>query len=559
MLFTRLRIMLTRQLTLANLVDTVAKIHRDRVMCVMESDLDYPLFPDRAISYPSFLRAVNRIGHGLLALGVRRYDRVLIYKTNGIDVLAFIYAVIKIGAVAVPVNPGVPAEVAVGIAEQVKPVAILTDQEQMRLRNMDRSSCVPIAHWLSADPPGSSPEGFRNLAELLEGQPDVLEPAYLPRDSVVALLHTSGTTGRPKLVMLTSGGLIAQARAASLLAPVGPNDLVVSALPWAHILGFAATIVQLIVGMRCYAINRFEPDHLLSAIERERATVFVGYPMMFTLMLEALRRKPYNLESIRYWHAGADAMHAVHIAPFTRHGALFRLFGRKLVGSVFTPGFGMSELGGPAIMPFVFPSSRVVPRCLGKSAVPGCEFRVADRSGRPLPRGQVGYLWVKTPGMLRGYWNNHETYTPNLCDGFFRTGDVVRTDQQGRLYFLDREGDVIRTNAGDVFSLEIEEVLLRHPAILECAVVAVPDGQGDVMPVAAVCLKPDAQVTEQELAAWGAQHLNPVRLPRHFVFMDLADLPLGATMKVQKFKLRDRFARQFEPAASLRRAEAAGD
>jgi long-chain acyl-CoA synthetase len=263
---------------------------------------------------------------------------------------------------------------------------------------------------------------------------------------------------------------------------------------------------------------------------------------MFSWMSEELRQRPYDLESMRYWHIGADAMHAVHIAEFTRYGAVLRLFGRKLIGSVVTPGFGMSELGGPVMMPLWFSFSRIIPRCMGRAMPWLGRIKVGDELGRPVPRGQTGYLWVKANGMLRGYWNRHESYVPQISNGYFRTGDLVRQDHRGRFFFLDRETDQIRTVNGPVYSLEVEEVLLYHPAILEVAVVAVPDSSGNEVPLAVGYLKEGASATPAELLAWARQRLPAHSVPADFVVVQREELPVGPTLKVQKYKLRERYA-----------------
>jgi long-chain acyl-CoA synthetase len=550
--FRKCRIAFSRELSMANLSDRAARVYGDSVMAVVEELPPYPLFSRNEITYKQFAAAVNQVGHAFRRLGIQRHDRVMVFKTNHFDTLAVLYAIYKIGAIAVPINPRVGAEVAARIAQHAKPVAVVTDQAHVRRTGLTQADFGPVAHWISGDTPEATPPGYKSLGALIDGMPATLEGVYLQDEAIVALLHTSGTTGFPKLVMQSNQGLLTQGRRGALMTPVGHKDKVIACIPWVHVLAVGSSVVTLISGLKAYCFTEFNTTKVLEAIERERATIFVGYPTMFTWMSEELRRKPYNLDSIRYWHVGADAMHAVHIEEFTRYGAFFRLFGRKLIGSAVTPGFGMSELGGPVMMPLWFSFSWVIPRCMGRQMRLLGQVKVGDQFGRPVPRGQVGYLWVKAPGMLKGYWNRHESYMPNISNGFFRTGDVVRQDERGRFFFLDRESDVIHTQTGPVYSLEVEEVLLRTPDVLEISVIGVIGPTGSEVPLAIGYLREGSRATAADILDWARKHLPARWVPADVVLVRREELPLGPTLKVQKYKLRERYAGYFHERSGQR-------
>lgn len=552
---TKARIALRRNLSMANLLDAAVEHYGDRVLAIVEELPPYPLFAGNTVTYRDFAAAVNRIGNALRDLGIRRCDRIMVYKTNYLDTLAILYATFRLGAIAVPVNPKLSAEVAAGIAAQAKPVAIFTDRLQIERTGLRRDQFGGVAHWISADRPEETPSGFLSLGELSAKQSAELEPVYLPPDAIVTLLHTSGTTGFPKLVMQSNSGLIRQGSLGALFAPVGPKDLVIATLPWVHVLALGSSVVTMISGLRAYCMVDYDTRKVLDAIEQYRATIFVGYPTMFTWMSEELRRKSYNLDSMRYWHVGADAMHAVHIEEFSRYGAFLRLFGRRLISSVVTPGFGMSELGGAVMMPIWFSFSRVIPRCMGRPNPRLAQIKVGDELGRPVARGQAGYLWVKAHGMLRGYWNRHESYVSQISNGFFRTGDLVRQDNRGRLFFLDRETDVIRTASGRIYSLEVEEIFLRHPAVAEVAVVGVSGPDGIDRPVAVGYLKEGMSARPADLLGWAREQMPVDWVPVDFVLVSREEIPLGPTLKVQKYKLRERF-RIHDSEGSVTRADA---
>jgi acyl-CoA synthetase (AMP-forming)/AMP-acid ligase II len=314
----------------------------------------------------------------------------------------------------------------------------------------------------------------------------------------------------------------------------------VVSLPIAHIMGFISLLGLACAGIPVYHLPTFRPNDVLDAIEDRRATMFIGVPAMYRMMLEA-GAESYDLTSVRIWGAGADVMPADVALRFKRMGATVSL---PLVGSfgeaLFMEGYGMVEVGGGVAAKL---SPPMLPVGLGESlgfALPSYRLRVVDGAGGEVDTGEVGELWVQGPGVLRGYWNAPEaTDAVVTADGWLRTGDLARRGPLGTVVFVGRQKDVIIHGGYSVYAKEVEQALEEHADVLEAAVLGVPDERLGEVPVAAVRLVDGAGASPDQIAAWLSEHLAEYKVPRRLLVVD--DLPRTGTNKVQKDGLRPLF------------------
>jgi acyl-CoA synthetase (AMP-forming)/AMP-acid ligase II len=311
------------------------------------------------------------------------------------------------------------------------------------------------------------------------------------------------------------------------------RDEVVFGLPVAHIMGFTAVLGTACSGIPVYFLPSFHPVKVLDAIESRRATMFIGVPAMFRMLLEAGAAER-DLRSVRVWMSGADAMPAELAAAFKRFGATATL---PLVGSVgeaaFIEGYGLVESGGGVAV-------RVSPPMLGFGlgssvgmALPGYRFRVVDEAGDEVPVGTVGELQVRGPGVLRGYHGDSDATDAALTpDGWLRTGDLARRGTRGLVRFEGRMKDVIKRGGYSVYAVEIEQTLEEHPDVLEAAVVGLPDERQGEVPVAAVRVTPGSDLAALDLREWAAQRLAEYKVPTRFLAVD--QFPRTGTNKIQR-------------------------
>ena len=288
-------------------------------------------------------------------------------------------------------------------------------------------------------------------------------------------------------------------------------------------------------------LPKFNPVKVLDAIEDRRATMFIGVPAMYRMLLEA-GAEQRDMGSVRIWISGADAMPADLAAKFKRMGATATL---PVVGSIgeaaFAEGYGMVESGGGVAAKFSPPGLGLG---LGDGmgfALPGYRFKVVDERGDQVSGGAVGELWVKGPGLLKGYRGDAGATAGALTPGgWLRTGDLARRGPMGLVFFAGRQKDVIKSGGYSVYAVEVEQALEEHPDVVEAAVVALPDERNGEVPVAAFRRRDGAHLSGEELSAWAAQRLSSYKVPTRFLAVE--ELPRTDTNKVKRSDVVELFA-----------------
>jgi acyl-CoA synthetase (AMP-forming)/AMP-acid ligase II len=492
----RLRLVVDRDLTLGTTMERLARAHGTRRLVEEHGD-------GLRLTYVQAAKRVARWAGGV-ARKAEPGDRVVLCTPNGYELLLLALATSRAGAIPVPLSAGLPPDELTHVTRDCGAVAVL-----------------------------------RSAAEI-DGAEPLLRPQPQSADEVAALLYTSGTTGRPKGVELTHRALIGQFGAAALWPAGLRRDEAVVALPIAHVMGFATLLGLASAGIPVYFLPRFRPDDVLDAIERRRATVFVGVPAMYRMLLEA-GAESRDLRSVRLWMSGADSMPADLAERFKRFGATASLpFVGPVGEAAFAEGYGMVELGGGA-------AAKLSPPGLGFGLgpsvgvrLPGYRFRVVDDDGHDVRGGEAGELWIKGPGVTKGYWGDAAaTASAVTADGWLRTGDLARRGALGSVLFAGRKKDVIKHGGFSVYALEVERTLETHPDVVEAAVVGLPDVTKGEVPAAVVRMRPGATLDEDGLRGWVATYLAEYKVPVRVIAVD--DLPRTGTRKVQKAPLVDLF------------------
>lgn len=485
---TRARLLVRHDESLGTVMESLAEVHRHRVL-VTDPD-------GRRLTYQQAAKRVRRWAGGIAA-ATEPGDRVVLHTTNTYDLFLLCLAASRAGRVPVPINPQMRAdEVAHVVADSGANLVVRSVHE-------------------------------------VDGAEPLLDSVSVRPDDVAALFYTSGTTGQPKGAELSHRALVGSSTA-GVAWPAGLHrDEAVVALPIAHIMGFAVLMGLACVGIPTYLLPSFRSGDVLDAIESRRATIFIGVPAMYRMLLEA-GAESRDLSSIRIWGSGADAMPADLARRFKQMGATVSL---PLIGPVgeatFVEGYGMVEVGGGVAAKV---SPPLLDLGLGESVgiqLPGYSFRVVDESGADVGTGSTGELWVRGPGVIKGYWNAPEISARTVTtDGWLRTGDLVRKGLLGTVLFVGRGKDVIKHAGYSVYALEVQEVLEQHPAVLEAVVVGLPDETMGEIPAAVVRLVAGSDLGALALEDWASERLARYKVPRRWVAVD--ELPRTGTSKVQK-------------------------
>jgi long-chain acyl-CoA synthetase len=357
--------------------------------------------------------------------------------------------------------------------------------------------------------------------KLLAEQEPVKDVAGRNGEDTAVILYTSGTTGKPKGAELTHSNLYTNSKGVSeKLGEMTQDDVLLGALPLFHSFGQTCTMNSAVsVGATVTMLPRFDPDKALAIIERDEATLFQGVPTMYNAMLHSESCETADCSSLRICMSGGAAMPA----------ELMRAFEEKF-GCMILEGYGLSETS--PVASFNHPDKERKPGSIG-TPIEGVEMQVWDDDGNEVPQGDVGEIVIRGHNIMKGYWNRDEANKEAItADGWFRTGDMAKMDEDGYFFIVDRKKDLIIRGGYNVYPREIEEVLYEHPAIQEAAVVGVPHDELGEEVGAAVVLKQGESLDEDELRSYVKDQVAAYKYPRKVWFVD--ELPKGPTGKILK-------------------------
>ncbi|MER6383011.1 long-chain fatty acid--CoA ligase [Streptomyces sp. NPDC001250] len=442
--------------------------------------------------------------------GLRTGDRVALMLPNVPEFVVLYYAVLRAGGIVVPMNP------------------LLKERETAyHLRD---SGAVLLFEWHRAPgegAAGAAAAGVRHLtvepaaftAELARLEPQ-FEVTAAAGDDIAVLLYTSGTTGRPKGAALTHAGLRHNTEVnVTEVQRLTSDDVIVGCLPLFHIFGQTCTMnVAVYSGASLTLVPRFEPGAVLDAIARDRATVFEGVPTMYAALLQHPGAADTDVSSLRMCISGGASLPVEILHGFERR-----------FGCMVLEGFGMSETS--PVVSFNHPDRPRKPGSVG-TPIRDVEVRLLDDNGRDVAPGEVGELAVRGPNLMKGYWHRPEETAATVPDGWLRTGDMARRDEDGYLYIVDRKKDLIIRGGYNVYPREIEEVLHEHPAVALAAVLGVPDERLGEEVAAAVVLRPGAEADTEELREFVRDRVAAYKYPRRLWLTDA--LPMGPSGKILK-------------------------
>jgi long-chain acyl-CoA synthetase len=488
-------------LNLAETITGSAERHPDRpALRLDETD----------VTYAELDRDSARLAALLREKGFEQGDRVAIMLPNVPQFPISYYGILRAGGVVVPMN-------------------VLLKQREISyyLENSGARLLLAWHGFLDEARAGAEAAG----AELIEVEPAAfsktlagleLAPglAETQESDTAVILYTSGTTGTPKGAELTHLNLSLNAEiVAETLTEVGPEDVVLGALPQFHSFGQTATLnASLREGACVVMLPRFEPGAALEAMQRERVTVFQGVPTMYGAMLNHPGREDFDTSSLDNCMTGGAAMPVEVMRGFEE------AFGCKIL-----EGYGLSETSPVACSNH--PDRERKPGSIGQP-VRGVEMQIVDEDDNPLPPGEPGEVVIRGHNIMKGYWQRPDATEEAMRGGWFHSGDIGRADEDGYFYIVDRKKDLIIRGGYNVFPREVEEVLYEHPAVLEAAVVGAPDEEMGEEVCAAVVLRPEVSASAEELQQYVKSQLAAYKYPRQIWFID--ELPKGPTGKILK-------------------------
>ncbi|MBI4638835.1 MAG: acyl-CoA synthetase [Candidatus Rokubacteria bacterium] len=488
----------------------------DRHVAEGRGDRPALLFEDQKVTYRALQASINKLGSALQALGIGPTDRVLLRAPSIPPALVANFAVLKIGAVIVPISPLFSRAEIVHIAKATEAVALIVAAAMLEEVDKARAELGSVRHVIviGGDAAEVKAKGYLPYGELLARGGDALEAVRRGRMDVAVLLFTSGTTGMPKgTVHFIEEALIVPDTFGKYGWRVTPDDVIGGPAPLSLAAGYSTqAVIPFRFGAAVSLLPRFTPEGMFEQIQKHRITIVSILPTAYRKMMQVPdAARKYDLSSVRLCTGGGESLSAQTYEDWKR------MFGLEIF-----EGLGTTE------MMFVFVSSavtrRVKPGAIGP-AVPGYELRVVTEDGKDAKPGEVGLLIARGPtGTV--YWRDPERQKAAVVGGWCRAGDFVTMDEDGYVWFLSREDDLIKSSGYRIGPEEIEEALCKHPAVADAGVIGVPDPVRGQNTRAYVVLRPGPVPSEplkRELIESCREHIAVYKLPREIDFV--AELP----------------------------------
>jgi long-chain acyl-CoA synthetase len=514
-----------------------ARAHGEKIFLVHENE---------RVSFEAFHRAVASFAVALAEKGVQKGDRVAIIMRNLPEWPVAFYAAASLGAIVTPLNAWwTGPELEYGLTDSGTKVAVMDVERFDRLAE-HLPNCPALQHVFVSRMSDEVTHPYVTKLEDVVGEPGTwkdLPDLALPTVEIVpeddaTIFYTSGTTGKPKGALATQRNVnsnimsSASSAARSFLRrgeqppeadPDAPQKAMMISVPFFHATGcFAVLNPVMFGGGKIVMMRKWDPELAMQLIEREKVTAAGGVPTIAWQLIEHPAREKYDLSSLEsVSYGGAPS------AP-----DLVRKIKETWPNSAPGNGWGMTETSATATQHGAEDYMHRPESCGPAVAVTDLKIMTVE-GDRELPIGEVGELWCKGPQVVKGYWNKPEATAQTFVDGWVKTGDLARLDEEGFCYIIDRAKDMLIRGGENIYCIEVENVLYDHPAVMDAALVGVPHRTLGEEPAAVVTLKPGAHATEQELRAFVADRLAAFKVPVRIAFWH-ETLPRNANGKIMK-------------------------
>ena len=475
------------------------------------------IFKDEEITFAQLDLMATRLANKLKTFNVGRGDPVAIVLPNSSHWVVSYFAVMRLGAIAVPLDFRFKGEELISILTDASVRVVITSDlypDGAVFSRVDSISNVIITGEKGTD-------SFTSYEDVIKDESLSSEVSVAVRDEQEALyLYTSGTTGKPKGVVLTFSNLDLFPEGMNEVLGTREDDILGCLLPMSHISGPIICNEFVIRGSSLFIFDQLRPDKILSAVEKHKVTYFHSVPPIFEAILHVPHKERFDVGSLRF-----VAMMGTSV-PID----LLNAFKRSFPNITVIQGYGLTETSPfITLLPLEYAESKI--GSIGQ-AVPRAEVKLVNDTGEEVPASEIGELIVRGPMLMKCYHNNPEATRERIKDGWLYTGDLCRKDDDGFFYHVGRKDDMIIVGGLNVYPAEVEQVLRSHPLVQEVGVVGIPDKDRGEIIKAAVVVAPGEQVTKKEILTYCKERLANFKIPKILEFRD--ELPRSSTGKIAR-------------------------
>jgi fatty-acyl-CoA synthase len=488
-------------------------------------------FLGKTLTWGELRRRVAALADALSRRGVGFGDRVMILMLNRPEFMEAVLAANMIGAIAVPVNFRLtPTEVAFLVGDCEAHVMItepVLANVATAVRDMEPSlSAIVVAG-------GATEDGLLGYEDLVTETGEPRPPVDIPNDSPALIMYTSGTTGRPKGAVLTHTNLTGQTMTALYTHGADVNDVGFIGVPFFHIAGIGNMLTGMLLGIPTviHPLGAFDPGQLLDVLAAEKVTGIFLVPAQWQAVCAEQRANPRNLR-LRVISWGA--------APAS--DTLLNQMSETFPGAQILAAFGQTEMSPVTCM--LLGEDAIRKRGSVGKVIPTVAARVVDDNMNDVRVGEVGEIVYRAPTLMSGYWNNPEATAEAFAGGWFHSGDLVRMDDEGYVWVVDRKKDMIISGGENIYCAEVENVLASHPAIIEVAVIGRADEKWGEVPIAVAAVSPQSRLSLTDLDEFLKDRLARYKHPKGLQIVEA--LPRNPAGKVLKTELRRRYGAAVE-------------
>ena len=497
-------------------------------------DKEALIFGETRLTYKQFNARVNRLAHAFLDLGIKKGSKVAVLAFNCNQFLEVYFALAKTGGVVVPLNFRLAGEELIYIVNHSDAEAFIMGEAFVPTVEAMRKDFRNVKNYISiTDEPV---EGMLHFETWIAKYPDDEPLILVDEEDPVFIMYTAGTTGLPKGVVLTHKNEIVMWMIASSVVLSEPGISGISdykflaAPPVFHLAAFGVCQFMFFFGATVVLpVEVFNPAYIMQTIEEEKISVILMVPAMAFFLLQLPDLDKYDTSSLRVWATGAAILPTETRKQIMKHFPNVKIFDL----------FGQTEMS-PLVSALLHSEAEGRETSVGR-ALPFIEIRVVDDNDNDVPVGTVGEAIYRGPTAMKEYYKNPEATAEAMRGGWFHSGDLVRRDEEGYFYIVDRKKDMIISGGENIYPAEIEEVLYKHPRILECAVIGFHDEEWGESVKAIVVLKQGEAMTGEEVVEYCKEHLASYKKPKSVEFVDI--LPRNPAGKVLKTVLREKYGR----------------